>query len=103
MWGDVEDVVPFVFCRGYRVIKAGSGVPKGCVDKPSLSLTSPDAPPVPDPSIPGLPVPREVANIPSFELYGLTIMRTQERDASVGTPFAVDVPNLFGLGDEQRG
>src|SRR6266851_3861126 len=71
---DIGNVVPLVLRRGHRAVQAGGRVPKRCVHEPPLSLTGPDGPTVPDPSVLGLPVPLEVSDVPSFEVDSVPII-----------------------------
>ena len=68
---------------GDRVVQAGGRVPERRVDEPPLSFTERDVPAVPDPRVPGLPVPFEVSDVAGFEVDSGAIMRTQNGDARV--------------------
>ena len=56
-------------------------MPEGCIDEPPLPVASPDCPPVPRPGVLGLPVEIEMPDVACFEIDGLAVVRTQDRDA----------------------
>ncbi len=92
-----------VLRRGHWGVQAGGRVSKGCVDKPTLSLSERNAPAIPGPSVLGLPVPLKVSDVPGLEVDGVPVMGTQDRDACVRTAFGLGVRTPPGLSDEERG
>ena len=80
---DIYDVVPLVVRRGHRVVQARSRVPERGIDEPPLPLAERDVPPIPNPRVPILPVPIEVANVARLKIDGVPIEWTQHRDACV--------------------
>src|SRR5712691_6566632 len=85
VWRNVGNVVPLVVRRRHRAIQTGSRVPERCVDEPPLSLTGPDRPAIPGPSVLGLTVPLEVSDVSGFEVDSVPVMGTQDRNACVRT------------------
>ena len=101
---DVENVVPLVLRRRHRAVQAGGRVPERRVDEPPLSFTERDVPAVPDPGVPGLPVPLEVSDVSGFEVDGVAVVGTQDRDACVRpVRRASAAAEPVDLRDEERG
>src|SRR5262249_18546599 len=71
--------------RAHRAVHLRRRVAKRGVDEPSLALPRPNRPAEPRPGIVVLPVPFEVADVSRFEVDGVAVMGTQDRDARVGT------------------
>jgi hypothetical protein len=82
---DVDDVVALILGRQHRMIHLVGRMIEGGIHKPTLPCAGPDRPAEPRPRIVRLAMPIEMPDVARFEVDGIAVVRTQDRDARVRT------------------